>query len=560
MSKKLEDIKIGADFDIKDAVAITDEAAQRTRWLTIVLVIATVIIFIGFYNSTEWSWSFHRIASIYDNEFIRNINSANDKPENLLLDSYFGTKDFRDFKGFACRIYDEKSLVQSQTTLLSGYLFSRFTEKLQKMLENECAGETRDVEASASLTNSFNFELNIALKDKFLYKQETFKKIAKSEETQNYLQLLNQESGISSPVNLKEKDLLRLNRLLLEDAYRQRVIDGYRYEILKSRDIIPIDGSDDGNIMTPEQKRRLNRQSERVRAEVDNVQNIAIPVFGITIDVNDLGTFGGLSVFIILFLLRYSLSREIKNLNMSFKEAFCHNKLPAFYHSLAMRQVLTVPQMKGEVKNDGLVVGAKLLCLFPFVVMFLGVVYDYISVLKLSVFEFQIAYLTMITEVIFLVFIFYLSLRCLERQIHIDRVWEDYWEIVKALRNDRTPDELVGEGFAAVGNKKLINIIDRRITDEPQKNDFWLYELLARIPGFIRWFRQKFFAPKRFARLLPPQSFYDWLGKHYRRLKKFYLRFLIRKKRKRKSGLKEKTNETAEKSRVDDDKKNSSPK
>ena len=45
-----------------------------------------------------------------------------------------------------------------------------------------------------------------------------------------------------------------------------------------------------------------------------------------------------------LTMLRFSLSREIDNLDTSFKEAALLKKLPEFYMLLSMRQVFTVPQ------------------------------------------------------------------------------------------------------------------------------------------------------------------------------------------------------------------------
>ena len=68
--KELEDVRIGDTFDIEKSAELVDDATQRTRWITIVLVAATVIIFIGFYNSRRESWAQHRLETIYNNEYI----------------------------------------------------------------------------------------------------------------------------------------------------------------------------------------------------------------------------------------------------------------------------------------------------------------------------------------------------------------------------------------------------------------------------------------------------------------------------------------------------------
>jgi len=52
------------DIEIKDLIEETDAAARRTRWIIIVLVVATVIVGIGFYNSTKWSFSVERLEAL----------------------------------------------------------------------------------------------------------------------------------------------------------------------------------------------------------------------------------------------------------------------------------------------------------------------------------------------------------------------------------------------------------------------------------------------------------------------------------------------------------------
>jgi len=81
----------------------------------------------------------------------------------------------------------------------------------------------------------------------------------------------------------------------------------------------------------------------RVRA--DRVLNIDIPVVGASFDVNDLAIFSGITFFIILLLLRYSLARECQNLCV-FADIAGADLDRTLYNLLATRQFLTVPPMR----------------------------------------------------------------------------------------------------------------------------------------------------------------------------------------------------------------------
>jgi hypothetical protein len=259
MSNKIDSSKIGPTFEIKDYLEAANDAASRTRTVTIVLIIATVLIGIGFWNSAKWSWPKHRVRTAYNADILE----------------------------------------------------SKFLE------------------------------------------------------------------GIENP----------------------------QFE---------------------EYKKHL--QDHILRAYVDNVYFIKIPFFGIAFDVNDLGAIGGLSFIIILLLLRFSLSREIKNLNVSFREAESHDQLCYFYHALAMRQVFTVPEMKGERQNWFLARASKLVCILPLFVFFLGISYDYWSIYSWGLYESRVVIIPLAVETASLILIIFLSWKCWERQNHINTIWEKNWE------------------------------------------------------------------------------------------------------------------------------------
>jgi hypothetical protein len=196
---------------------------------------------------------------------------------------------------------------------------------------------------------------------------------------------------------------------------------------------------------SPADRYREDLQVAAVRAYIENVRFIHAPFFGIAFDVNDLGIIGGVGLVIVLLLMRYTLSREIKNLNVTFREAVHHHELSAFYHAMAMRQVFTVPEMKGEKRNAWLAISPRLICVLPAIVFAAGVGYDYYSVVWLHVYKFAEVKGTLITEALWFVIILYLSIRCWERQTHIDGVWRRYWSRLAGQRTSviRLKDDLV---------------------------------------------------------------------------------------------------------------------
>lgn len=504
MYGRYRDELIDSKFDIKEFLDLNNDAAVRTRWISLVLVIATVLIGVGFYNSLKTSWARHRVVAVYDNEYIQNVNSKEESP---VLDYFFGEKDFKkpplpenklnhinnatdeasqeaEYKIFVCHI--EKT---SSEHPISTYLFDKFNEKTQVLIKDQCKSEKPvDPANEEVLRTSLFLTLNMILKDKFLY--EKYYKAVLDDETLKFIQSIQQQDGSISEI--KPKDLIRLNRFILEDTYPDY--------IRKSRDIIPLDEEKNENILSPEEKRRVQLQSEITRAYIDNVIWITIPVFGISIDVNDLGTIGGFALFIIVLLLRFSLSREIKNLNLSFREAVRHDKLRSFYYLLAMRQVLTVPQMESEIKNKGLAACSKLLCLLPAIILTLGVSYDVYSTYKLFIYEVNTAINTLLFGIFWVILVSYFSFRCIERKIHIDEIWNDYYRIMDSRKTFRS---LTTKSFQTSENIDFETIVNRRLHNIPGPNRFWIYKLISQTPGFIRDVFKTLFKRQRFEVLFP---------------------------------------------------------
>jgi hypothetical protein len=466
--------KIGEDFEIKEFVDINTASANRTRWLTLVLIVATVLIFIGFFNSMNVSWARYRINALKKFENLPENNVQIKSQEKPLLDPYFGVNDFRDngnykgygFKQFACKFRQAPNDLNS----ISHYIFISLNNRTKQLLD-ECSTENSP---SRYFVEAVQGDLDRVLNDRFLYNSVRFPillNIERKDETKRLLAISSEK--LDSILNLEEKYLIRMNRLLLEETYKN--------EILESK------------IHIPSNEKIIAKEIPARIAYDDNVMFIKIPVFGIAIDVNDLGFIGGISIFIILCLLRFGISREIKNLNISFKEAFQHNKLCKFYHSLAMHQVLTVPNMEGETTNKQLVILSKLVYLMPVVVLCFGVGYDFYSIFRLFLFPWSEVQTQILIQLITLVFVIVISLRCLERQLHIDRIWGQYYYILRdnpATLKLKYSSELEKIKSGCYDNR-LVEIYEYQFLNPSNKNPFWLVTLyhisINNLREFGRW-------------------------------------------------------------------------
>lgn len=382
-------------FNISDYVEITSEAAKRTRTVTIILVVASVLVFIGFYNSFYWSWPLTRITSVYDPQSasVYLALNADKHPKMWPNSSQFTVGDFIDPIGLANKLVDQEEL-------LSEYLYNQMTSHTQQSLA-ECVKTNKlTLEFLSNLAANFN-EI---IEKQSLFDEKRFEKINLPEEIK---ERLNAQKN-------KGNEIARLNRLLLETAYSK--------EIAKSKDTKPIVDF------------RKDLQESVVKAYVENIRFVRVPFFGIAFDVNDLGLIGGIGLIAILAMLVFSLSREIKNLNFSFEEAVNHGQLPAFYHMLAMRQVFTVPHMRDKERNRLLAIAPKFVCILPAIVFSIGVIYDYYSIFFFGLFDLSVVSKTLIFETIWLLFIWPLSYRCWKGQSKIDRIWDTYWNRIKGKK------------------------------------------------------------------------------------------------------------------------------
>lgn len=82
------------------------------------------------------------------------------------------------------------------------------------------------------------------------------------------------------------------------------------------------------------------------RALVENAYAIKVPFFGVAFDINDLGLIGGLSLIIVLSILRLSLRNYLLSLRMGIKASREYKQELEFYENLAGRQLFAFPTLK----------------------------------------------------------------------------------------------------------------------------------------------------------------------------------------------------------------------
>lgn len=221
----------------------------------------------------------------------------------------------------------------------------------------------------------------------------------------------------------------------------------FRGESQDTKGFFSCDKNIDKNCEPPAQVAKRDAERALMRMHMESRLLMRIPILGVSLHVNDLGLIGGLTLIVLLLMTRTSLSREIKNLNYSFKKAWEAARLDEFYHGLAMRQLFTVPHMKGERRNRFLSKAPYVVCLLPAVIYLMLVAYDSLTMMRipryrqgvhnflLDIYQSPsqgISYSRLILlEWSLAIVIILLVRRCLERQHYVYLIWDYYWKLLK---------------------------------------------------------------------------------------------------------------------------------
>jgi hypothetical protein len=177
------------------------------------------------------------------------------------------------------------------------------------------------------------------------------------------------------------------------------------------------------------QKRYESLYSAYARSYVENTFAIRVPFFGFTFDVNDLGLLGGLALLILLTILRFCLSREINNLDLSFPEANRIGQLKELYMLLAMRQVLTVPQTGRYRPKRFLIAIPKILCFLPVIVHASVTIQDALTIDMFK--DSWRAMIVMVSDFVLLAAIGIVTFMVITRLMRIDLIWANCWKAIE---------------------------------------------------------------------------------------------------------------------------------
>jgi hypothetical protein len=170
-----------------------------------------------------------------------------------------------------------------------------------------------------------------------------------------------------------------------------------------------------------------------VKSYVDNLTT-KVPVFGFGIDANDLGLIGGLAFIVILVMYRFSLKREINNLKIACDEAMRLGQAREFYYLLAMHQVFREPETRYGRPGRFAARAPVLLCTLPFWVQVAVIAHYWIARAVAKEISERHSWYVVAGATVALVFIAALTCGSMVMLGRLDRVWNEWWAKVAALR------------------------------------------------------------------------------------------------------------------------------
>lgn len=182
---------------------------------------------------------------------------------------------------------------------------------------------------------------------------------------------------------------------------------------------------------------KLNRQKIMDRVKFmdndyyDKSISIAVPFFGVVIDVNDLGLFSGITFIIILIMLRFSLNRELNNINHFFSVTQSSKNSNLYYDLLGMYQIFTVHvginpasnSHSAKIKNPLWRYVPRLLLLLPVFSYIYVYLNDFSTLIEGMINSASSTSFISISSTLFLLIISYLTFICLRILGRIERKW-----------------------------------------------------------------------------------------------------------------------------------------
>jgi hypothetical protein len=150
---------------------------------------------------------------------------------------------------------------------------------------------------------------------------------------------------------------------------------------------------------------------------------ISIPIFNVTVDINDLSLFGGFAFIVILSMLRASVWRELSNIAFIFDDADKQGELLDTYQLLSMSQVLTVPPITKLNKSNWGFLNAIYLFL-PLFVQCYTFIYDLTGIEYAMVQNRSATIIHLAFNSLAILLISILTFSCLRLSIKYNRKWQ----------------------------------------------------------------------------------------------------------------------------------------
>lgn len=169
--------------------------------------------------------------------------------------------------------------------------------------------------------------------------------------------------------------------------------------------------------------------SQFMKAYVESGFGVKAPVFGVFVDINDLGVVGGLVFLIILAMYDFCLRRENENLNVAFGHAFNEGHLAQLYDLLAMRQLFTVPRRNAMRETTVTSSFPKTICVIPLVVQTIVVVHDVVTNGAGETLDDAHNSVLLLWEVIFGALLIPVTIWLVVQLGRIDQLWDDWGTI-----------------------------------------------------------------------------------------------------------------------------------